>query len=177
MKMHLIINSVNFLILIYLISVQAVNGTPDGRRGIARMMNFSEKDHESVVIGKRDKVTWYNGYDLKEAACFSRNGLPRFDAGVNDMIGAMAMHNFEQCNKCMQITNNRQKSKKIVVQIVDKCAACKIGKWIDLTPGAFKKLSEDGDLDVGVLDISYKPVKCPEGGVFDKLAKMLVENE
>lgn len=81
------------------------------------------------------------------------------------MIGAMAMHNFEQCYKCMEITNNRAKNKKIIVEIVDKCAACKIGTHIDLTPGAFKKLSPGGNLDVGVLDISYKPVKCPSFGL------------
>lgn len=114
----------------------------------------------------------YSGYDLKHAACFSRNGLPRVDARVNDMIGAMAMHDFEQCNKCMEITNNRQKNKKIVVQIIDKCAACKVGKAIDLTPGAFKKLT-GGDLNVGVLDISFKQVECPGGGIFDKLSKLL----
>jgi rare lipoprotein A (peptidoglycan hydrolase) len=83
------------------------------------------------------------------------------------------MNGFEQCNKCMQITNNRQRNKKIIVQIIDKCAACKIGKAIDLTPGAFKKLAPNENLDVGVLDISFKPVKCPSGGIFDVLAKLL----
>jgi hypothetical protein len=115
----------------------------------------------------------YSGYDLKHAACFNRNGLPRFDANIDDMIGAMAMYDFEQCNKCMEITNNRQKNKKIIVQIIDKCAACKVGKAIDLTPGAFRKLSPNGDLNVGVLDISFRHVKCPGNGIFAKLAKML----
>lgn len=31
----------------------------------------------------------YNGQDLKEAACFGRNGMPEFDAEDSYMIGAM----------------------------------------------------------------------------------------
>ncbi|KAI9481039.1 MAG: hypothetical protein EXX96DRAFT_565139 [Benjaminiella poitrasii] len=174
--MYSVVPSLTLLVSLFLTSCQAVNSTPDGRRGIARVMDFSNDIIDASAVDKRDRVTWYNGRDLKEAACFSRNGLPRFDAHVNDMIGAMAMHGFEQCHKCMKITNNRQKSKSIVVQIVDKCAACKIGKWIDLTPGAFKKLSSDGDLDVGVLDISFKPVNCPQGGIFETLAELLEED-
>jgi expansin (peptidoglycan-binding protein) len=34
-----------------------------------------------------------------------------------------------------------------------------LGKAIDLTPGAFQKL---GNLDTGVLDISWKAVHCPK---------------
>lgn len=85
------------------------------------------------------------------------------------MIGAMAMNDFEQCYKCMQITNNRQKDLQIIVSIVDKCAACKIGTAIDLTPAAFKLLSPSGDLSSGVLDISFKPVKCPTNGLLPDL--------
>ncbi|KAL0137950.1 hypothetical protein V8B55DRAFT_1578840 [Mucor lusitanicus] len=149
---------------------QAVNSTPDGRRGLARIMDMSATS-DFNNLEKRDRVLWPRS---QKAACYSgRNNLPRVDAKVGDMIGAMAMHGFEQCYKCMQITNNRQKNKKIIVQIIDKCAACKVGKHIDLTPGAFKKLSPKGDMDVGVLDISFKPVKCPNGGIFDVLAKLL----
>jgi rare lipoprotein A (peptidoglycan hydrolase) len=67
------------------------------------------------------------------------------------------MKKFENCYKCMKITNNKNK-KNVVVKIVDKCAGCKVGKAIDLTPAAFKKLA---DLDVGVIDISWKAVRCP----------------
>jgi hypothetical protein len=98
--------------------------------------------------------------------------LKPFNAKVTDMIGAMAMHGFEQCYKCMQITNNRKKDKKIIVRIVDKCAACKVGTAIDLTPTAFKLLSPSG-LNVGVLDISFKPVACPKSGLLPKLPKLL----
>lgn len=68
------------------------------------------------------------------------------------------MKKFEQCYKCMKVTNNKNK-KSVVVKIVDKCAGCKVGKAIDLTPGAFKKLA---DLDVGVIDISWKTISCPK---------------
>jgi rare lipoprotein A (peptidoglycan hydrolase) len=67
------------------------------------------------------------------------------------------MKKFENCYKCMKITNNSNK-KSIVVKIVDKCAGCVVGKAIDLTPGAFQKLAK---LDVGVLNISWKAVSCP----------------
>ncbi|KAI8884798.1 hypothetical protein K501DRAFT_131519, partial [Backusella circina FSU 941] len=102
----------------------------------------------------------YSGRDLKNAACYGINGLRPFNAKVQDMIGAMAMDGFEQCYKCMKITNNRNTKYQITVKIVDKCAACKVGQAIDLTPAAFKRLSPKGDLNSGVLDISFKPVKC-----------------
>lgn len=58
----------------------------------------------------------------------------------------------------MKITNNKNKKKTVIVKIVDKCAGCIVNKAIDLTPGAFAKLA---DLNVGVLDISWKAVSCP----------------
>lgn len=89
------------------------------------------------------------------------------------MIGAMAMHGFEECYKCMQITNNRKRNLKIVVRIVDKCAACRVKTAIDLTPAAFRLLNPGGNLEVGVLDISYKPVKCPGESIIPKISKYL----
>lgn len=78
----------------------------------------------------------------------------------------MAMDDFEECYKCMQITNNKDKKLSVVIKIVDKCAGCKVGQAIDLTPAAFKKVAPGGDLDLGVLDISWKPVKCPKSKLF-----------
>ncbi|KAI8090885.1 uncharacterized protein B0P05DRAFT_568851 [Gilbertella persicaria] len=157
---------VYFLTMVFTL-IQAVKS--DEKRGVARIMQV-----DSNELNKRaDRGTWYTGKDLKKAACFSRNGLPNIDAHVNDMVGAMAMHGFEQCHKCMQVTNTRDRSKKIIVQIIDKCAACKVNKHIDLTPGAFRKLSGKGRLAVGVLDISFKPVKCPNHGIFRKLRKLM----
>jgi len=69
------------------------------------------------------------------------------------------MKKFENCYKCMKITNNKNKKKSVVVKIVDKCAGCKVGKAIDLTPAAFQKLATLND---GVVDISWKTVSCPK---------------
>ncbi|OBZ87451.1 hypothetical protein A0J61_04487 [Choanephora cucurbitarum] len=154
----------SFLLTVVFTLTQAINSTPDGRHGLARVMQFEGDELEK----RGERGTWYTGKDLLKAACFSRHGLPNIDAHVNDMVGAMAMYNFEQCNKCMKITNNGN-GKSIVIQIIDKCAACKLNKHIDLTPGAFRRLSTKGDLNVGVLNIRFKEVGCPNYGLFAKL--------
>ncbi|KAI8644229.1 RlpA-like double-psi beta-barrel-protein domain-containing protein-containing protein [Parasitella parasitica] len=130
-------------------------------RGIATIMEFNTSPNISPagVLQRRGRGTWYDGDDLGDAACYGRNGLPSFDAKESHMIGAMAMNGFENCYKCMKITNNKDKKKTVVVKIVDKCAGCQVGKAIDLTPAAFKKLHSD--LNTGVLDISWKIVDCP----------------
>ncbi|KAH8554138.1 RlpA-like double-psi beta-barrel-protein domain-containing protein-containing protein [Umbelopsis sp. PMI_123] len=130
--------------------VQALEG-----HGIARLMG-PEYTNSTTSLEKRGRGTWYSGNDLKNAACYDRNGLPPYSASIHSMIGAMAMHSFESCYKCMKITN-RSNKKSVVVKIVDKCAGCVVGKAIDLTPGAFQKI---GNLNTGVLDISWKTVKC-----------------
>ncbi|CEP15895.1 hypothetical protein [Parasitella parasitica] len=128
-------------------------------RGIATVMKFDNATiAESLEKRSGGRGTWYSGSDLKNAACYDRNGLPAYSATIHSMIGAMAMKKFENCYKCMKITNNKNKKKTVVVKIVDKCAGCKVGKAIDLTPAAFQKL---GNLDTGVLDISWKTVSCP----------------
>ncbi|CAO3661864.1 unnamed protein product [Rhizopus stolonifer] len=143
-----------FLFTLFVSQVYAV-------RGKAGVLDMS--------LNKRDRGTWYTGYGLKNAACYGRNGLAPFHASTEDMIGAMAMHSFEQCNKCMEITNN-DNHRKIIVKIIDKCAACKVGRAIDLTPKAFKMLSK-GNLAIGVLDINFKPVRCPKKkGLFPNLS-------
>ncbi|KAI8377798.1 RlpA-like double-psi beta-barrel-protein domain-containing protein-containing protein [Radiomyces spectabilis] len=127
-------------------------------RGLATLMMFNNGTSPFEKRGGRG--TWYTGEDLKNAACYDRNGLPPYSASIHSMIGAMAMKKFENCYKCMKITNNKHKNLSVVVKIVDKCAGCKVGKAIDLTPAAFKKIAPRGDLDIGVLDISWKVVKC-----------------
>ncbi|CAO3581781.1 unnamed protein product [Absidia cylindrospora] len=142
----------------------------DHYTGVATMMKFTSDDN--LTLNKRaQRGTWYSGEDLKNAACYDRNGLSAFTATINSMIGAMAMDDFENCYKCMKITNNKDKSLTTVIKIVDKCAGCIVGKAIDLTPAAFKKLAPGGDLDLGVLDISWKPVKCPSSKLFPSKPK------
>ncbi|KAG1447389.1 hypothetical protein G6F56_009278 [Rhizopus delemar] len=124
-------------------------------RGLATVINFNN----GTDLAKRSgRGTWYSGSDLKNAACYDRNGLPSYSATIYSMIGAMAMKKFEYCYKCMKITNTKNKKKTVTVKIVDKCAGCTVGKAIDLTPAAFKKLA---DLDVGVVTISWKSITCP----------------
>ncbi|KAI9322836.1 hypothetical protein BX666DRAFT_1898864 [Dichotomocladium elegans] len=130
------------------------------RTGVARIMPFHKPANENSFSKRHGQGTWYNGKDLTNAACYNRNGLPRWDATAHDMIGAMAMNDHEQCYKCVQITNSKDRKLSTTVMIVDKCAACKVGQAIDLTPGAFSLISPKGDLAVGVLDITWKPVPC-----------------
>ncbi|KAI8885135.1 hypothetical protein K501DRAFT_180582, partial [Backusella circina FSU 941] len=111
----------------------------------------------------------YTGRDLKNAACYDRNGLPPYHAQADHLVGAMAMYDFEECYQCMRLTNNDHPWMQITVKIVDKCEACEIGNAIDLTPGAFEKLSLEGDLDIGVLDISFYPVRCPYSALIPNL--------
>ncbi|KAG1443392.1 hypothetical protein G6F56_010685 [Rhizopus delemar] len=151
MKLLLSLSLFVVLSLIQLVSATEIRG-----RGVATIMQFGNGTQSD--LGKRGgRGTWYSGNDLKNAACYDRKGLPKYSATIHSMIGAMAMRKFENCYKCMKITNNSNK-KHIVVKIVDKCAGCKVGKAIDLTPGAFLKLAS---LDVGVLNISWKTVSCP----------------
>ncbi|KAI8990832.1 RlpA-like double-psi beta-barrel-protein domain-containing protein-containing protein [Mycotypha africana] len=137
-------------------SAQASTATP--KRGFATAMDFSNSTFSSLE--RRDRATWYNGADLKHAACYGRKGLPKYSAHEDDMVGAMAMKGYEQCYKCMKITNEKHKNRHIVVKIVDQCAGCKRNKHIDLTPRAFKKLA---DLNDGIVEISWKEVDCPHG--------------
>ncbi|CEP15892.1 hypothetical protein [Parasitella parasitica] len=129
-------------------------------RGIATIMEFNSRPNSSPIeaLQRRNRGTWYDGEDLRDAACYDRKGLPEFHASEDDMIGAMAMNGFENCYRCMKITNNKDRKKTVTVKIVDKCAGCKVGKAIDLTPAAFQKL---GKLNTGVLDITWKVVDCP----------------
>ncbi|CAO3652760.1 unnamed protein product [Mucor fragilis] len=128
-------------------------------RGIATIMKFDNSTTTDLLEKRGGRGTWYSGSDLKNAACYDRNGLPSYSATIHSMIGAMAMKKFENCYKCMKITNNKNKKKSVVVKIVDKCAGCKVGKAIDLTPAAFQKLATLND---GVVDISWKTVSCPK---------------
>ncbi|KAI9272008.1 RlpA-like double-psi beta-barrel-protein domain-containing protein-containing protein [Sporodiniella umbellata] len=151
MKLLLSISLFIVLSLVQLVSATEIRG-----RGIATVMSFGNST--VTDLSKRGgRGTWYSGADLKNAACYDRIGLPKYSATIHSMIGAMAMKKFENCYKCMKVTNTSNK-KSVIVKIVDKCAGCKVGKAIDLTPGAFTKLA---DLNVGVLNISWKSISCP----------------
>ncbi|KAI9257157.1 RlpA-like double-psi beta-barrel-protein domain-containing protein-containing protein [Phascolomyces articulosus] len=139
----------------------ATNEESQVQRGTAGLMLHHQSFSNTNGLSKRHaRGTWYNGKDLKNAACYGHDGLPTWDATVHDMIGAMAMKDHEECNKCLKITNNNFPELSVTVMIVDKCAGCTRENWIDLTPYAFQKLSNKGDLNIGVLDISWETVSC-----------------
>ncbi|CAG8797801.1 10520_t:CDS:1, partial [Racocetra fulgida] len=92
--------------------------------------------------------------------CYGRNGLQPYNAKSDDYIAAILMTgNLDMCYQCIEVKNNKS-GKTICVKIIDICAGCKPG-CIDLTPGAFAAL---GELDQGVLDISWRTVQCPKDG-------------
>ncbi|KAJ8660209.1 hypothetical protein O0I10_004069 [Lichtheimia ornata] len=137
----------------------------DKRHGTAKIGTFGNATLSST--NKRDEITWYTGQDLKNAACYGRDGLDPFHAKNTDMIGAMAMKGLEQCYQCVKITNKKDKHLSVIVRIVDKCAACELKTHIDLTAGAFKMIAPKGDLDLGVVDITWEPLKkCPKSKLF-----------
>ncbi|CAO3616450.1 unnamed protein product [Mucor hiemalis] len=138
--------------------INAVKAYDIQGRGLATVMRFDNSTTTDLLDKRANRGTWYSGNDLKNAACYDRIGLPAYSATIHSMIGAMAMKKFENCYKCMKITNNKNKKKTVTVKIVDKCAGCKVGKAIDLTPAAFQKLASLND---GVVDISWKVVSCP----------------
>ncbi|KAI7860791.1 RlpA-like double-psi beta-barrel-protein domain-containing protein-containing protein [Circinella umbellata] len=131
-----------------------------GRGTAGLMLHHQPLTNTNGLSKRRSRGTWYHGKDLKNAACYGQNGLPSWDATDHDMIGAMAMEGHEKCGECYQITNNDHPDLSIPVMIIDKCAACTLENWIDLTPGAFKLLSRGGDLNIGVLNISWESVSC-----------------
>ncbi|KAI9311249.1 hypothetical protein BX666DRAFT_1868315 [Dichotomocladium elegans] len=155
-----------FLVIISLASAMAASGKR--YQGVASVMQNHRPLSGNQFSKRHGRGTWYDGKDLTNAACYGRLGLPRWDASTQSMIGAMAMNDFEECYKCVRITNNKKPDLSITVMIVDKCAAfnttffCLPGKAIDLTPHAFKLLEPAGNLAVGVLDISWEPCDCNE---------------
>ena len=53
-----------YIITFFFALSQAANSTPDGRRGVARIMDMSalsEYNSESNSLDKRDRVTWLVG--------------------------------------------------------------------------------------------------------------------
>ncbi|KAF7724800.1 hypothetical protein EC973_000757 [Apophysomyces ossiformis] len=137
------------------------------KRGTAKLISDLKKGAEKALDGvTKGRGTWYHGADLKQAACYGRNGLRSYDASAHDMIGAMAMDDFEECYQCVKIVNNAHPELSVVVKIIDKCAACEKGKHIDLTPRAFQKLAPQADLDLGVLNIRWHKVPCQHSHLY-----------
>ncbi|KAL1921992.1 uncharacterized protein VTP21DRAFT_10634 [Calcarisporiella thermophila] len=109
-----------------------------------------------------NRVTWYDGGNLNNAACYGRNGLKPYNGRNSDMIGAIK-GGLNMCYKCIEV---RSGGKSVVVKLVDLCAGCAKNGNIDLTRSAFSKL---GNPDAGILNISWRPLsKCPASGNWPK---------
>ncbi|KAF9171121.1 hypothetical protein BGX21_006892 [Mortierella sp. AD011] len=121
---------------------------------------------QKVKIGKKQsgKSTWFNGHDLKGAACYGDLEDKNVNAKDNWRIGAVHMKSFSggeksACFQCAKITANKH---SVVVRIIDDCAGC-ASNQIDLTSSAFKILAP---LSKGVVKTTFQWVKCPSGGKF-----------
>ncbi|KAG0278580.1 hypothetical protein BGZ95_003665 [Linnemannia exigua] len=119
----------------------------------------------TVRFGKKHsgKSTWFNGHDLKGAACYGNlMGNSHVNAKDDWMIGAVHMKHYKGgersvCFECAKITSGKR---SIVVRIIDACASC-APHHIDLTASAFKKLAP---LKQGVVKTTYEFVRCPMRG-------------
>ncbi|KAF9918557.1 hypothetical protein BX616_007857 [Lobosporangium transversale] len=107
--------------------------------------------------------TWFNGHDLKGAACYGTLlGNSHVDAKDGWYIGAVRMKHYvggyrAACFECARITSGRR---SIIVRIIDDCAGCKPNQ-IDLTASAFKALAP---LSRGVIHTKYEFIRCPSRG-------------
>lgn len=97
------------LLLVFVVCASLVRASsePLERRGIARLMSFNNATdanlvkrggrgtwYMSITFHKMNNTTYtdlkrYTGADLKNAACYDRNGLDPFSASPHDFIGAM----------------------------------------------------------------------------------------
>ncbi|KAG9285743.1 hypothetical protein G9A89_003422 [Geosiphon pyriformis] len=147
---------------------------PDGwRYASANLLderNFIPETNSTLNnIDKRDvnaQITFYQDNDLKNAACYGRNGLRVYNAKNTDMIAAMAMDGLEMCYKCVEIKNHVKSVKTIVVKVIDICGGCPNKQNIDLTRSAFSKLAQ---LDQGRVNIVWRPKpRCPTKGAWPR---------
>ncbi|KAF9128059.1 hypothetical protein BGW39_005368 [Mortierella sp. 14UC] len=120
---------------------------------------------QTVRFGKKisGKSTWFNGHDLKGAACYGNlMGNSNVNARDDWMIGAVHMAHYKggeraACFECAKITAGKR---SIIVRLIDDCAGCAPNQ-IDLTASAFKKLAP---LRQGVVKTTYEFVRCPSRG-------------
>ncbi|KAF9112013.1 hypothetical protein BGX27_004129 [Mortierella sp. AM989] len=143
-------------ILIMVMVVALVSIVEAGRR---------RKPTQKIRLNKRlsGKSTWFNGHDLKAAACYGvLMGNSHVNAGDGWHIGAVHMGHYvgrekAACFECAKITHGRR---SVIVRIIDDCAGCAPNQ-IDLTASAFKILAP---LRQGVVKTTYEFVRCPSRG-------------
>uniref|UniRef100_A0A1D1YVN6 Putative EG45-like domain containing protein 1 n=1 Tax=Anthurium amnicola TaxID=1678845 RepID=A0A1D1YVN6_9ARAE len=162
------------LLVLYTIAATANSPLEDlALPGGWRIGQATVMDHSLGGLTERAngaEITFYEGADLKNSACYGRNGLRVYNAKPSDFIGAMSMSKFEMCYQCLEIKNGKSKVKTIIVKIIDKCAGCpKNKKNVDLTKGAFSKLANPVD---GRVAIMWRPLpNCPSKGAWPTFEK------
>ncbi|KAG0350965.1 hypothetical protein BGZ54_003499, partial [Gamsiella multidivaricata] len=122
----------------------------------------------SAKIGQKSsgKSTWFDGHDLKGAACYGDILNKDVDAQDSWHIGAMRLSSISGgeragCFQCAKVTANRR---SVIVRIIDDCTSCSQGQ-IDLTSSAFKILAP---LKQGVVKMQFEWVRCPSSGKWPK---------
>ncbi|CAG8492050.1 10235_t:CDS:1 [Ambispora gerdemannii] len=142
------------------------------RRSEATLLDQRSLVDKTHTVEKRvnAQITYYEGQDLKNSACYGRNGLPVYNARPTDMIAAMAMSGLDMCYKCIEIKNHKKKVVTIIVKVIDICGGCPPGKNnVDLTKTAFSKLANPID---GRVEIVWRPLpNCPTKGKWPKFEK------
>ncbi|CAG8809080.1 1759_t:CDS:2, partial [Gigaspora margarita] len=104
-------------------------------------------------------TTYYEADQLKNAACYGRDGIKPYNAKPSDSIAAIPMTNFNMCFQCAEVKNVAT-GKSIIVKFIDECAGCDPG-CIDLTKSAFSQLA---DPNCGVINIAWRTTTCPSDG-------------
>ncbi|CAG8441176.1 13845_t:CDS:1 [Ambispora leptoticha] len=155
-----------FFVAFSFIAITLVFASPEPlpggwRKSVANLID--ERNYFNHTKRVNAQITYYEGNDLKNSACYGRNGLPVYNAKPTDMIAAMSMSGFEMCYKCIQIKNHKKKVVTVTVKVIDKCAGCPVGgNNVDLTITAFSKLADPVD---GRVEIVWRPLpKCPTKG-------------
>ncbi|KAI1319062.1 hypothetical protein EDD11_004951 [Mortierella claussenii] len=127
-------------------------------------MTSTAEAGQSVRRGKavKGKSTWFNGHDLKGAACYGNLLNKNVNAQDSWHIAAVRFSSFSggQNAVCFECVKIKAGSKSIVARIIDDCTGCSANQ-IDLTASAFKSLAPLGK---GVVNMSYEFIRCPSSG-------------
>ncbi|KAG0003483.1 hypothetical protein BGZ65_001655 [Modicella reniformis] len=131
---------------------------------ILAVLTSTTEAKQSIKYGKKvsGKSTWFDGHQLKGAACYGIILHKDINAKDNWYIGAVRMSSFEggvrgACFECAKVTANRR---SVIVRLIDDCTSCSSDQ-IDLTASAFKILAP---LKEGVIKMQYEFVRCPTSG-------------
>ncbi len=129
-------------------------GGSDSAGGVASSQGGFQGSSEYCGTG-----TVYDGV----ATWYILSAMPNCSYPMEEVTGNYAAINTAQyaasatCGACAELSSG---GNSVVVQIVDQCPTCSHGSnQIDISQAAFQTLA---DLGVGVLDITWRYVECPD---------------